>query len=773
MTSPSTPTDNVPQPARRSSLVLPSLLILCVFLLLAVLTVWRTSPPPAVPVTAPDTEFASARAMAHLEPIAREVHPTGSPGHDRVRDYLTEQISALGLTPEIQRTTAVYQMPQVTYDRTGTVQNILTRIPGSDPTGQAVLLIAHYDSSISSFGANRDGTGVAALLETMRALRAGPAPKQDILFLFTDATEAYMLGAKAFADEHPWAREVGVAFNFDARGSGGPAVLFETSANNSWLVREFAEAAPHPFGNSLLTPLYALFGFYSDLTLVKQQLDVPGLNFAYADELQHYHSAIDSVEHVDERSLQHQGEYALSLARHFGNLDLSAAKSTGNSIYFNLFGDLLIRYPQSFALPLAVITLLLGGALLVSAVRKKLATVKGVLGGSLIFLLSLAVAAVVPMLVKMGLTAVVDAYALTNHDELYLIAFTALTVAAVSAVYAGLGKKRTLPNLILGAVLVWLLPMMASAFLLPGGSYLFTLPLLIALPGLWLVIKQQDRPLPGSRLAIIALTLLPALLLITQAVHLLFILAGHDYPAAPAILTALLLGLLLPLWQPGLPRRRVLPITSAVAGVVVLVIAVLQPAYSAEQPKWNSLMYGYDADAGQGYYATINKSLDPFLSEHIKNPEPSGFNRFYPKGITSKPFLESTAPNAQLAPAKAEVLSDTREGDVRKLRLRITSPERTLYTAVSLESNEPLTQAEVNGKSMRNEDPVPNRWEFYYFAPGDGFDVTVELKPAQQLDVRLVDARSGFPSSLDIKRPADMVPNYYSDFSFVAKTYHY
>src|SRR3989440_129145 len=50
---------------------------------------------------------------------------------------------------------------------------------------------------------------------------------------------------------------------------------------------------------------------------------LPGLNFAYIGGLVHYHSATDNLAAVDEGSVQHQGSYALALARHFGNLDLT------------------------------------------------------------------------------------------------------------------------------------------------------------------------------------------------------------------------------------------------------------------------------------------------------------------------------------------------------------------------------------------------------------------------------------------------------------------
>ena len=92
----------------------------------------------------------------------------GMPDHDRVRDYILAQLTALGLRPQMQTTTGVGTRYQVA----GRVQNILAWLPGADAHGKAVLLVAHYDGVEAGPAAGDDGAGAAALLETIRALRA-------------------------------------------------------------------------------------------------------------------------------------------------------------------------------------------------------------------------------------------------------------------------------------------------------------------------------------------------------------------------------------------------------------------------------------------------------------------------------------------------------------------------------------------------------------------------------------------------------------------------
>ena len=193
---------------------------------------------PALPrYSIPPDEFSADRALIYLDVIAREPHPIGSSEHDRVRDFLVTQLTNRGVAPEIQRTTGV--TPR--YEVAGTVENIVARLKGTSGAADAVALVAHYDSVPAGPGAGDDGAGVAALLETLRVLRTGPPLRNDILFVITDGEEDGLLGASAFAAENPAAKDVRVAVNFEARGNAGASQMFETSAGNGRLARDFRD----------------------------------------------------------------------------------------------------------------------------------------------------------------------------------------------------------------------------------------------------------------------------------------------------------------------------------------------------------------------------------------------------------------------------------------------------------------------------------------------------------------------------------------------------
>jgi hypothetical protein len=71
-----------------------------------------------------------------------------------------------------------------------------------------------------------------------------------------------------------------------------------------------------------------------------------GLNFALIGGPSYYHTPRDTPENLSLRSLQHQGSYALALALYFGHIDLDHSPKP-NRIYFDVFGQLLVHYPEA------------------------------------------------------------------------------------------------------------------------------------------------------------------------------------------------------------------------------------------------------------------------------------------------------------------------------------------------------------------------------------------------------------------------------------------
>ena len=82
-------------------------------------------------------------------------HPTGSPANARVRDYLIARMTALGLSPRVQRAESHRDRSYggETYVSGADVENIIGVLPGRNRSLPALTLMAHYDSACSDLRA--------------------------------------------------------------------------------------------------------------------------------------------------------------------------------------------------------------------------------------------------------------------------------------------------------------------------------------------------------------------------------------------------------------------------------------------------------------------------------------------------------------------------------------------------------------------------------------------------------------------------------------------
>jgi hypothetical protein len=305
--------------------------MLLILLVVGGLILGMMFPRSVTPASGPTEVFSGERAMAHLPIIAREPHAQGSPAQARVRDYLVEQLIALGLETEIQRS--------------GSLENVVARLHGTAPTG-AIVVLAHYDSVRAGPGAADNGSGVAALLETMRALTAGPTPRNDIIALFDDGEELPdpYTGAKLFVREHPWMDDVRVAISLDT-AVGGPITTNETGPKNGFLVRAMARAYTGGVWTS-----FSGGGNY-DYTPFREA-GIQGLALEDNYPFREQHTAFDLPEIVNAGSVQQMGEQTLAIVRELGGLDLTYPWGE-HETWFSI-PAILVHYPQAWALPLAI-----------------------------------------------------------------------------------------------------------------------------------------------------------------------------------------------------------------------------------------------------------------------------------------------------------------------------------------------------------------------------------------------------------------------------------
>ena len=313
--------------------------------------------------------FSTDRALNHVQQISKRPHGVGFAGHGEVRKYILEELEKLGLETSIQEGYTAGDWANLSR-----AINILAKIEGAGE-GKALMLLSHYDSSPhSSLGASDAGSGVAVILEGIRAFLAeNPSPKNDIIILITDAEELGLNGADLFVNEHPWAKEIGLVLNFEARGSGGPVyMLIETNRGNGKLIQEFTAANPeYPVANSLAYSIYKMLPNDTDLTVFREDADIEGFNFAFIDDHYDYHTVRDNYQRLDRNTLAHQGSYLMPLLKHFSDTDLSNLKSLDDYIYFNVPFFRLVSYPFEWIWPMYGLAILLFVLLLYHGFRKK------------------------------------------------------------------------------------------------------------------------------------------------------------------------------------------------------------------------------------------------------------------------------------------------------------------------------------------------------------------------------------------------------------------
>lgn len=760
-------------------------LVVLLFLLLVIfLAIRQLEPPAALDANAPPDVFSAGRALKHLQVIARAPHPVGSQEHDAVRDYVFGELAAQGLTPDIQTTTAIGH-PQAVPLRIGNVQNIMGRLRGTANT-KAVMLVCHYDSVATGPGAGDDGAAVAALLETARALKAGAPLKNDVVFLFTDAEEVGLLGAQAFASEHAAARDVGVLFNFEARGSAGPSVMFETSDGNGWLIEEFARGSQYPVATSLYYEIYKLLPNDTDLTIFKSA-GLAGLNFAYVDDYSRYHMRTDSVENLDTGSLQHHGSNSLSMARHFGNLTIGETRAA-NAVYFNLFGKSLIHYPGWLVLPLTVLAVLAFAGVVMLGFKKRLLTPGGIGLGFLSFLLG-AIAMGVVITLTLWLVRFLQRgqgsapWGQPYNAHFYVAGFVLLACAVVWAIYNLFLKKTTAYNLAVGGLIWWLLLTIAVSVLMPGGSYLLQWPLLFALGGLALLFIWHDGK-PLARMFVLALCALPCVLLLAPIIYLVFIALTYNAAATVLVLLVLMLGLLVPQYALIAGRRKwLLPLASLVIGVGFVVAGLLTGGYDANHPSMNNIFYGLNADTGKATWASFDARPDEWTAQFFPQ---GGRQDVLPEFITTTDlrFLQTEAQSLPLPPPELTTLADTTENDVRTLRLRITSPRQAQILTLQPDAGFEPRAATINGKTIdfKNGSLTPRGrepWRLQYYAfPAGGAELTLSFKSSQPFKIRLTDRTYGLPQGTGLPRtprPPEMMPLPVplSDATVVSKTFSF
>ncbi len=637
------------------------------------------------PSSVSETEFSTERALIPLKEITKAPHYIGTKDHTRVRNYLIGQLEELGLETQVQEGFVINPK----WKSLDKPKNIIAQIKGSE-NGKSLLLLSHYDSALTpSYGASDAGSGVVTILETLRAYKAsGKKPKNDIIVLFTDAEEVGLDGARLFVNNHPLAKNVGIALNFEARGSGGPSnMIVETNGGNKNLIKAFVEAdVKFPVASSLMYSIYKMLPNDTDSTVLREGADIDGFFFAFIDDHYDYHTANDTYDNLDVNTLQHQGEYLLPLVHYFGDSDLNQLKSLEDHVYINLPFFKMISYPFTWVFPMLLIAIIIFAGLIIYGFRKRVLTRNGVVRGFIPFTLAIIFCGILgfygwKLILFMYPQYQEIQHGFTYNGHTYISFFVLLSLSLLFGIYYKFSKRINVPNLLIAPLIFWILINIGVAIYLKGATF-FIIPVFLGLLSLWILIRQ-DRP------NLILLTIIGsiAIFIFAPLVQFFPVGLGLKMLVGSCLFTALLFGILLPVI--GFYKlKKVLALLFVMVATLFFVKAHLSSNFSPDRQKPNSLVYYHDADNNKNYWATYDQELDDWTKEYLgDSPEPASSYISYASGSKyAKGYkFANIAPNKNIPVFKTVLHKDTIINQYKEVSFTIF-PQRavnqiSLYTA--------------------------------------------------------------------------------------------
>lgn len=704
-------------------------------------------------------------------------HPAGSEQNRRIRARIEARLEELGYVPEVQ---SEFYCTDFVAGCTA-IENVIAVKPGTGGEDRdTVLVTAHYDSVPGSPGSSDDMAGVAVMLETARLIADTPM-RNDVIFMFADGEETGLRGALAFTENHPLMERVDLVINTEARGVAGPSTMFETSAGNTGLIGLFGGAVARPVGNSLMYDVYRRMPNNTDLTVYKQA-GAMGINFAFSRGVALYHSARDDNAHVSLNSLGHHGDNVLGVLLAAADRPLDTLQSAGDATYIDLFGSVLLSWPASFNLPLVLagLAVVIGMGVVWQAYGWRrsgwavLAVIALIVGhGVAGWLLSF------PLGVWPGLHPLDHPYPWPGR-----LALIATSLAISLALGASLGRRAGATALLTVCwILIGLLGL-ALAILLPGGSYLALLPLLVfALAAIVeRMVRKDAPPLVAAHLGFVVLAYM-------ALYHFSFLDVVLNFQLSAAkMLILVLLGLgaaPLAAFHAGGFRSARLPLGALVAAVLVSTgIGAIVPAYTPDRPRSVNIAYFQTAEAGgegretQWRLFTFGPPAEAYARAAGFTGPIGTFDRY---GVRASEAYLRDAPDLALTPPTLTVTTQTQDEDGRRrIEGTVQAGEAGFFFGIAFPPDSGVLGLEVEGETLLREADLTGgrgRPVMFHGAGNRSLDVVLTVSADAPVELILFEL-SGLPDHPEVAdilahRPDDAAPLHFGDHAEVQNHYRF
>jgi hypothetical protein len=284
------------------------------------------------------------------------------------------------------------------------------------------------------------------------------------------------------------------------------------------------------------------------------------------------------------------------------------------------------------------------------------------------------------------------------------------------------------------------------AFYLPGAAF-FILPVVILLAILFIAQFSVSKV---NTLLIFTLFTIPVLIIFAPLVKMLPVGLGLKMLVVSAVFTVLLFGFMVPVFQQYKDHKK-LSLLFLFIGLMALISASVFSSYSVDRKKPNSVLYVFDSNKNEAYWASYNTETDDFTKQFLgENPT----NGSYDQNTTASKYrtniqLHTKAPIINLEKPVISIVLDTIVGADRKLALHIESPRnankielltKTPIRFISFMVNKEPLKNDTNGQYVFSVEKG-TIMNFYRTSKDEIIEIEFMVDKNQVMDIDILEAK--------------------------------
>lgn len=256
------------------------------------------------------TPVSADNMMDTVRELSQYPRSTGDATHRAAVEYVIDKLAAYGYQVEKQE----FEYDIMDFDIGGrqTFQGtnlIAVKEADTDPTGDVLILGAHYDGAAGMPAANDNGSGLSVLLELARVLRYLPSDT-EIRFVAFDAEEDGLYGSQTYVERLTDTQNIIGMLNFDMLGGAKAGyVSVHTADDRESYLMDILRLSYEFCGVERENQSYGT----SDYRYFPARL-IPALDFSHPVIRGEYHDENDLAEHISADMLEYAAKAGAAIA---------------------------------------------------------------------------------------------------------------------------------------------------------------------------------------------------------------------------------------------------------------------------------------------------------------------------------------------------------------------------------------------------------------------------------------------------------------------------